>query len=110
MEIIFNKLVRDNIPDIMAAEKEIPVTRILSQDEYRQELYRKLEEECQEVIKAQTSQQTIEELADVLEVITAIAELETKNINEVMIIAEKKKLKKGGFSKKIYLEKSIKDN
>lgn len=39
MEKVYNKLVRDNIPDIIEENNEITVTRILSDDEYRIELY-----------------------------------------------------------------------
>ena len=39
MEKIYNKLVRDNIPSIIQEDNEIPITRILSDAEYRQELY-----------------------------------------------------------------------
>lgn len=42
MEKTYNKLVRDNIPSIIQDDNEIPITRILSDDEYRKELYKKL--------------------------------------------------------------------
>ena len=47
MEKIFNKLVRDNIPDIIASNKEIAITKILTDDEYKIELLKKLKEENQ---------------------------------------------------------------
>ena len=52
MEKIYNKLVRDNIPSIIQENNGIPITRILSDDEYRKELYKKLLEECNEIISA----------------------------------------------------------
>ena len=39
MEKIYNKLVRDNIPDIIRSDNEKPVTRILTDAEYEKELY-----------------------------------------------------------------------
>lgn len=68
MEKIYNKLVRDNIPDIIEKDNEIPVTRILSIDEYRVELYKKLKEECNELISAKGRENILYEVADVFEV------------------------------------------
>lgn len=106
MEQVFNKLVRDNIPNIIESNGEIAVTRILGDSEYRKELYRKLEEETSEVIGAQEKNNTLEELADVLEVLRAIAELEKSNLDDIIELANQKKLKRGGFEKRILLEKT----
>lgn len=45
MEQIYNKLVRDNIPNIISKNGETPITRVLSDVEYKEELERKLYEE-----------------------------------------------------------------
>ena len=108
MEKIYNKLVRDNIPDIIRDDNETPVTRILTDGEYEIELYRKLVEECKEVFEAENDNETCKELADVLEVIRAIANVKGKSLEDIIKLAEDKKNKRGGFFKKIYLEKSIK--
>ena len=94
MKKIYNKLVRDNIPSIIQEDNEIPITRILSDAEYRQELYKKLLEECNELITAKTSNNIIEEAADVFEVLKAISELEGKNIDAVIESSKQKKVKK----------------
>ena len=107
-EKIFNKLVRDNIPNIIESNNEVAITRVLNDKEYRIELYKKLKEECNEVIESKNTSDTIEELADVLEVVKAIAQLENKSIDDIINIAEQKSLKRGGFSKRIYLEKTYK--
>lgn len=108
MERIYNKLVRDNIPDIINGNGEIPITRILSQEEYKQELENKLYEEYQEVLNTTNSKDRIEELADMLEIMIALAKLEDKSLEDVLEVAKTKRLKRGGFNKRIYLEKVIK--
>jgi predicted house-cleaning noncanonical NTP pyrophosphatase (MazG superfamily) len=100
---MYKKLVRDNIPDIIRKNNEEPITRILSDEEYKKELEKKLLEECNEVISA-GGEDRIEELSDLLEVMIAIAELENKSFDDIEKIRCLKKDKRGGFSKKIYLE------
>lgn len=107
MEQIYNKLVRDNIPDIIHNNGEKPITRILSNEEYKFELEKKLYEEYQEVLNTTTSKDRIEELADMLEIIISLAKLEDKTLNDVVEVAQTKRLKRGGFDKRIYLEKVI---
>lgn len=107
MERIYNKLVRDNIPEIIKKNNEEPVTRILEDDEYKDELYQKLMEETKEVIGSQKEEDTLEELADVLEVVKAIAELNDKKLDDIIETANKKASKRGGFEKRIFLEKVI---
>jgi len=49
----------------------------------------------------------VEELADMIEVIRALAKLENKTLEEVIEVANKKSEKRGAFDKKIFLEKVI---
>lgn len=102
MEKVINKLVRDNIPNIIENNGEEVITRILGDDEYKKELCNKLLEESNEVINAKSSDETLEELADVLEVLKAIAELNNKNLEDIIEIAKRKKLERGGFKKRIF--------
>jgi len=71
-------------------------------------LYKKLLEEANEVISSKTSDETIEELADVLEILKSIAELNGRTLDDVLKNANQKKLKRGGFEKRIFLEKTYK--
>lgn len=103
----YNKLVRDKIPSIITNNGEIPVTRILNDEEYKTELERKLYEEYQEVINS-NDKDRLEELADMIEVIKALANLEGKNLKDIILIAEQKREKRGGFKDKIYLERVLK--
>ena len=106
MEQVYNKLVRDKIPEIIESNNEIPITRILNDKEYKEELEKKLYEEYKEVIEA-SGENRIEELADMLEVIKALARLEGKTLDDVIEVAKVKVKKRGAFDKKIFLEKVI---
>lgn len=104
MEKVYNKLVRDHIPSIIEGNGEIPITRILNDEEYKKELEKKLNEEYQEVLNA-TGKDRVEELADMLEVIKYLAKLENASLDQVISIANEKSAKRGAFEDKIFLEK-----
>ena len=103
MEKTYNKLVRDKIPEIIKNNGEIPKTRILNDEEYKKELELKLYEEYKEVIES-TSVDRLEELADLLEVIKALAKLENKELSDIIEIANNKSKKRGAFKERIFLE------
>lgn len=107
MDRIYNKLVRDAIPNIIRAKGETPVTRVLGEAEYKKELESKLFEEAKEVVGAENREDRLEELADVLELIRAMANMEGSSLEEVILIANEKSVKRGGFNDKIYLERVI---
>lgn len=104
---IYNKLVRDKIPQKIENNGSTPIIRILSDEEYKIELEKKLYEEYQEVLGAKTTAERIEELADMLEIINSLSKLENKELEDVIECAKVKKLKRGGFDKKIFLESVI---
>lgn len=106
MERIYNKLVSDKIPNIIKEKKETPVLKILDDLEYKEAVEKKLYEEYKEVIEA-SGEDRVEELADVLEIIKALAKLENKTLEDVIKVANKKVDKRGGFEEKIFLEKVI---
>lgn len=108
MEKIYNKLVRDKIPEIIENDGETPVVKVLNDNEYKKELEKKLKEEYEEVLLAKDKKERLEELADMLEVIRTLALLEDEDIQSVINIMDKKREKRGGFTKKLFLEKTIK--
>ncbi|MDE7132889.1 MAG: nucleoside triphosphate pyrophosphohydrolase [Lachnospiraceae bacterium] len=95
----YNKLVRDSIPEIIAAQGEKPVIRVMDDKEYIISLEKKLDEEVAEYHESKE----IEELADVLEVIYALCEANDHSVDELMMVYEKKHIERGGFSKRIFL-------
>lgn len=106
MERIYTKLVRDKIPNIIKKNGETPIVRVLDEVQYKNELEKKLYEEYKEVIEA-IGDDRVEELADMLEVIRALAKLENKDLNDLIKIADMKNEKRGAFESKIFLEKVI---
>lgn len=98
---IYNKLVRDKIPEIMIQNGAVPVIKILDEDTYITELNKKLMEEVQEYL----IDGNVEELADIEEVLLAILQYKNISKEEFLKIREDKVNKRGAFNKRIYLEK-----
>ena len=96
----YGKLVRDRIIDIIKSKGENPIYHTLSDEEYLKELHKKLFEEANEFVENDDP----EELADLLEVVYAIAKHKNINMQEVEEERVKKREKRGGFEDKIYLE------
>ena len=100
MTIIHEKLVRDRIPEIIQGSGKACSTRILTQDEYVAALDAKLQEELNEY----QADKSMEELADLLEVMMAVAEARGHTFAEVESIRQQKAAKRGGFRERIWLE------
>ena len=97
---IYNKLVRDKIPEIIEADGKECKTHILSNDEYIAALEAKLNEEVAEY----QADKNLEEMADVLEVLQAICLARGYSLAELEAMRTKKAEKRGGFKEKIFLE------
>ena len=97
--MVYNKLVRDKIPDIIESNGQQPNTRILSDEEYTEALEQKLDEEVSEYHK----DKNLEELADILEVIYALAENLGHSKEELLKNYEKQHGERGGFRDRIFL-------
>jgi predicted house-cleaning noncanonical NTP pyrophosphatase (MazG superfamily) len=97
------KLVRDKIPDVIRASGRTPHVRTLSTAEYRAALLDKLREEVAELIAAATRSAVIEEAADVLEVLTAIAIEHSATLDSIVEVARRKRAERGGFDMRLYL-------
>lgn len=99
----YNKLVRDNIPDIFLKEHSLPVTRTLNDEEYVEELNKKLLNEVNEYLNTNN----VEQMVDILEVVRAIINNSDTTYEEIEEKRRKKAKKKGTFEKRVYLEKVI---
>lgn len=94
------KLVRDLIPNIIKEKGDIPETRILSDEEFKKELDKKLLEEVNEYL----TDQNIEEMADVMEVIYTLLDIHGWSFDDVERVRKEKAQNRGGFREKIFLE------
>lgn len=103
MKHIYNKLIRDRIPEIIENDHKTCTTKILNDEEYLKCLQSKLLEECHEVIDAE-GEDIKKEIADVLEVLEALENTLHIDHQEVLSIKQKKASSNGAFDKKIYLE------
>ena len=98
---IYNKLVRDKIPEIIANDNgKTCVTRIMEDDEYLDSLNTKLQEELKEYLESGE----VEELADLEEVLRAILDVKKVSYEQFETIRQNKVDKRGAFKKKIFLE------
>lgn len=100
MTKIYNKLVRDKIPEIIKADGKIANTRLLNDREYLKELIKKLQEEAKEF----AADPSVEELADLKELIIAIREAMKIHAGELEDVRRQKATTNGHFKNKIFLE------
>lgn len=100
---IYNKLVRDKVPQIIEAKGKKASTKILTNEEYVKELKKKCLEEVDEYMKAKTDQEAKEELADIIEVLNAIAKTHGSSMEEIENIRLQKKQSRGGFQEQVFL-------
>jgi len=103
MRLDYHKLVRDGIPRIIEADGGKSVTRVLDQAGYLAALRAKLLEEAEEA-QAAPDRQLRSELADVLEVLRALATAHGMNWADVEAEAARKRDERGGFDERIFLE------
>ncbi len=100
MKYIYNKLVRDKIPQrINKVEGKKANYKILNEKQYMDELNKKVIEEAHEFIE----ENSVEELGDLMEVISTIMKIKNITTKDVRKAMEEKRDKKGGFNNKIYL-------
>jgi len=98
----YNKLVRDKIPEYIKNKGGNAIVHIADEKEYWQKLKEKLQEEVNEFMEAET----VEEMADILEVIDAIFDFKKFDKEELQEVKNRKATERGKFRDKIILEES----
>lgn len=101
---VYNKLVRDRIPEIITKDGNTADIIILSEESFKQAIKDKLIEEATEVANAQNRDDILSELADLQEVMDSIKQIYNINTLEVNTIQAVKALQRGKFDKKIFLK------
>lgn len=98
----YNKLVRDNIPNIILDSGRQCSTEVMQLDEFIQALRSKLVEEAQEIYIAPV-EKLVDELADLYEVIDCIVSVYGINKSFIFEKQEQKRAERGGYEKRIRL-------
>lgn len=102
---VYNKLVRDRIPEIIESCGKKCTCETLSQEKYIAMLDAKLNEELAEYQQSKS----LEELADLLEVMDAVVKARGYTWEQLTDIRKKKKEERGGFEKRILLKEVYED-
>ncbi len=100
MKKVYNKLVRDRIPEIIEAQGNTCVVEVHSEEDYLRMIDAKLDEELAEYHR----DQNLEELADLMEVIYAAALARGYTRDQLEAVRAKKAEERGGFEKKLLLK------
>jgi predicted house-cleaning noncanonical NTP pyrophosphatase (MazG superfamily) len=100
----YNKLIRDKIPEIIAKNGAIPKVSVLDDERFKVALREKLVEEAKELLETKTDEEILKELSDVFQLLELIALNNNTTIAEVERQKEKRKIERGGFEKKLFLE------
>ena len=100
-EKIYNKLVRDKIPEVIESSGKFFSSHIAEELEYKEELFKKAYEELEEFRETPCA----EEMADIFEVLEGLIKAYNIEMYEVFDIKEEKAREKGAFDEKIILER-----
>ena len=100
---VYNKLVRDRIPQIIESSGKTCTTRVLAPSEHLGEIKTKMQEEALEFLQASDEKNAIEELADILELVHAALHMYGVSYEELEAVRQYKKDKRGGFIEGVYL-------
>ena len=100
---IYNKLVRDRIPEIIETDGKTCITEILSDAQYLEMLDTKLNEELAEYQESKS----LEELADLLDVMQAVVEARGWSWEQLEQVRQEKAAQRGSFARKILLKEVI---
>ncbi len=103
MHHVYNKLVRDAIPEIIRQHGDTCQTEAMTEAEFQLALRQKLVEEAQEAVQATTEGDLITELADLYEVVDTLLQTNSITTDLVRTEQERRREERGGFAQRIKL-------
>ncbi len=106
MQKIYNKLIRDRIPEIITADGEEPEIRKLNQKEFKIELKKKVLEEAKELLKTESKEEITNEIVDIQELLAWLAKEFKISPDSIRSQKLKKNKERGSFAKKLFLIKT----
>ncbi len=102
--VYYNKLIRDNVPDIIHAKHEkCEVRRITDMQEFQQELFKKIKEEATSLSMTGTKEDFLEEYSDLMVVLETIIQQLDITHEEVMAVRSENLLRKGRYKYQNFL-------
>ena len=102
---VYNKLVRDKIPEIIEKSGKTCTVETLTDEKYITLLDAKLTEELAEYQESKA----LEELADLLEVMGAVVKARGYTWDELTTLRKKKREEHGGFEKRVLLKEVVEE-
>ena len=103
MRIIYEKLVRDRIPEIMDREGVRYEVGTLDREAFREALLAKVVEEAEELRAAAGRGEVVKEIADVYEVLDTLMALEGVDAGDVREMQAARRRDRGGFERRLVL-------
>ena len=98
MRKVYNKLVRDRIPEIIRQHGDMCQIETMTETEFQVALRQKVVEEAEEVMQAMTKRELLKELADLYEVVEMLLQSNNITIDMVRIEQEQRHKERGGFT------------
>ena len=103
--IYYNKLVRDNVPDMIRAKRvACESCQITDVQEFQQELFKKIKEEATSLAMVRTREEFLSEYADLMMVLNTVMQQLEITADEVKKAKEENYLRKGGYKHRQFLK------
>ncbi|WP_096439510.1 nucleoside triphosphate pyrophosphohydrolase [Alteribacter populi] len=101
---VYNKLVRDRIPEVIESTGKKANFMTLNEADFAQQAKEKLKEEVEEYFNAESDRDSIEELADIMELLHSLAGIHGATPEELEKVRVRKAKNRGAFNKWLFLK------